>query len=456
MKTPLVYITFAYILYIIVTTSIDGCLSAKDKNSNTDRIPVKIIGLVASEPGISGSSIAFDLKDIILKRDGRTAKIGGCMRVFAPSDATNVEYGDKVEISGKYSSSSDGPGNPGQFDYGEYLKDRGYRGIMAVNYPSDGNLKVLEKGKGNPFVSFSIKVKARIIQTFKDTLPLPYSVLFGSVVFGLKASPVPDDIQNNFRRSGVIHVLVASGQQVSILSGICLFACRTLGVPAALMFLCASSVNWSFAVMAGLGASILRAAIMSQVAITGIVLEKEGDFYNTLALSALVLLIMNPHNLYDVGFQLSYMATFALVWAAPVFKSIFSRVMPGMLAGVLSVAVAPILATTPISVYHFSQLSLIAVLSNMIVVPLSELLTSIGFISAAVGFLFPFVSRLINGFAYIALFIMERSVAFFSSIPGSCINVVAPNLILVFLYYILLIFLLENVKMRSTDEKTKK
>ena len=125
-------------------------------------------------------------------------------------------------------------------------------------------------------------------------MPEKLSGFFCSIIFGLKASPMDDDDRARYQKAGVVHIMVASGQQVSILVGTTLALSSFCRLPPLAAAVIASVLAWGFACMAGMGSSILRSSIMWQVMIIGKVFEKESDPYVSLALSALVLLLMNP------------------------------------------------------------------------------------------------------------------------------------------------------------------
>ncbi|MEK7376046.1 MAG: ComEC/Rec2 family competence protein, partial [Candidatus Margulisiibacteriota bacterium] len=389
-----------------------------------------------SEPSVSGSKISFDLKE---------TDSGKNIRVMIFSDKEKYQYGDQIKLKGKVIKSKT-PGNPGEMDYDDYLKRKGISNSISVFPDKDGFPEVTAKNKGNWFISSSLTLKNKVIALHKNSMPEPYASLFGSIIFGMKGSPIPDEIKSRYQKSGVVHILVASGQQVSILIGVCLLAFSALRMPAAFILIITSFITWSFAAMAGFGASIVRSAIMGQIMIAGKIFDREGDFLNSLCLAALVLLVIDPYNLFDIGFQLSFLATWSLVYAAPLINEALQKHIPKFAAGSMSIAMAPVLATSPISAYNFSQLTPVAFLSNIIVVPMAEALTVFGFISTAAGLILPFLSYFLDGFIFALMYTLDLSVSCFSRLPGAYTYIEKPAFIWIIFYYAFLVYLMVKAK----------
>jgi len=279
-------------------------------------------------------------------------------------------------------------------------------------------------------------INAHFMLVIQKTTPAPYDALLGSVVFGTSVSPLDQDLKESYKKVGLAHLLVASGTQVSILIGVCLMLIRIFRVPVGWGVITASFLNILFALMTGCGPSILRAAIMGEVTLLGLLFNREGEIYTSLSLAALILMIVDPLIIFDIGFQLSFTATWALVYLAPVLE----KKIPPLLA----ISAAPILATTPITLYNFNQLSPSALLVNTIVMPWVEILTVLGFASTALGAIFLPVAAVLNGTLLLILKLFNEIVYTFSAIPGACLYLPAPPLLVIGLYYAILIAMVEG------------
>ena len=299
--------------------------------------------------------------------------------------------------------------------------------------------KAYERSKGNFLVN-------KIISIHQQTLPKDYANLLGSIIFGLKASPISPELKDDYKKAGVIHILVASGQQVAILIGVCLAVRRFFKIPILLTVILISILNLIFVFMTGAGPSIIRAAIMGELTLLGLLFERERDFYTSLAMAALLILIWDPLTLFDIGFQLTFTATWSLVYLAPLIEDSLKKFIPQIIASPLAVAIAPVSVTTPISVYYFNQLSLIAVFSNLLVVPLAEILTVLGFLSTVLGLIFLPLAEIINGTNFLLLKCLNSIVEFFSHLPGAYAYVVQPSLPLMIGYYAGIVWLANELK----------
>jgi competence protein ComEC len=293
------------------------------------------------------------------------------------------------------------------------------------------------------------RLKARFLQVNQQTLPKPYDSLLNNVVFGSSDSPLPSEIQDNFRKSGITHLLVVSGSQVALLIGVCLTVCRSMKLPMGPSILITSLFNLVFTLMTGAGPSIVRAAIMGQITLLGLLWEMDNDIYTSLAFAGLCLLIWDPSNLFNIGFQLSFVATWSLIYVAPVLEDKLKIYLPAWLCVPLSVSLAPTLATTPLTAFHFSTISVISVLTNLIVISWIEVLLILGFSATLIGLIFLPLAEIINNFNWLLLLILTYLTDLFAHLPGAYFFLVAPSPPLLLGYYAGLIFMLEIWKNKT-------
>lgn len=295
-----------------------------------------------------------------------------------------------------------------------------------------------------------LPISNRFMEVIQKTTPAPYDALLGSIVFGTSVSPLDPDLKDNYKKVGLAHLLVASGTQVSILVGVCLALVRYLRIPLGLGVVFITFINILFAVMTGCGSSILRAAIMGEITVIGVGLNREGEIYNSLGLAALILMIFDPLVIFGLSFQLTFLATWALVYLAPILEEKM-KIFPAFQCGVLrafppllSISLAPILATMPITLYNFNQFSVAALLVNVIVMPWVEILTVLGFASTVLGAVFLPVAAVLNGTLLLILKLFNEIVYTFSSIPGACLYFPAPPFFIVLAYYAGLVMWVEG------------
>jgi competence protein ComEC len=281
-------------------------------------------------------------------------------------------------------------------------------------------------------------------------LPHPYCDLLGSLVLGSSASPPPSDIKEAYRKVGLIHLLVASGQQISLLFGSVLAVTRMLNLSPRLAALFASVCGVVFSIIAGAGPSIVRAFIMSELTLIAPILGRDSDPLSSLSAGAFILLLFDPRMLFDIGFQLSFAATFALLFVAPLLEDGFLCALPKALKGVLAISIAPFLVTMPVIAYNFSQVSLVSVIANALVILWIELLVVIGFAALTLGSIFLPASLLFSGALFFLLKALNAIVFFFAALPFSSALIKQPTFPMILCYYIFIAGALVAMKNKAS------
>jgi len=207
-----------------------------------------------------------------------------------------------------------------------------------------------------------------------------------------------------------------------------------------------SLVNWLYALMTGFGPSILRAAIMAEIMLVGFLFEREKEAYTCLAIAAFIILLFNPENLFNVGFQLSFVATWAFVYIAPVFVGRLKIYLPHFWANLLAAAVAPVLVTMPITLFHFSQASLIGVITNLFLLPWISVVVILGFVASVLGVIFLPLGELLNSANLVLIWIMHLVVTSLASLPFAQVFLAPPGPFLIIVYYLGLVGLVEVLR----------
>ncbi len=235
---------------------------------------VQAAGKIEEEPAFGEKTTSFLLSSDKLAIGGKNIPGKHRLKVYVKGHI-RISYADAVMIKGIYSRGITAS-NPGQFDLEEYLAGKNIIGTIYVSSPDD--IKILGHGRGSRFILAAIILKNRIVSKFRDMMPEKQAVMFGSILFGTKASPVPQETVEAYRKSGVVHILVASGNRVSILLGICLALRRMLNLAPWFSTCLASFLIWGFTAMAGFGPSIVRASVMGQITLLGGLLDRDADF----------------------------------------------------------------------------------------------------------------------------------------------------------------------------------
>ncbi|MBU0581108.1 MAG: DNA internalization-related competence protein ComEC/Rec2, partial [Candidatus Margulisbacteria bacterium] len=287
----------------------------------------------------------------------------------------------------------------------------------------------------------------------KNTLPPPYDILLASLVFGNTTNPLPQEINDAYMRTGVIHLLVVSGAQVSLLLTTFSKLCKIFHLTRIQSFIFSSFFNLFFVLLTGAGPSISRAGIMAEFALLSQLSGRPQSFYHTLSLSALVLLILHPFYVFHIGFQLSFLATFALFYLAPILEE---KIKPyfGKFASPLSISLAPLILSTPLIIFYFNRCSLVALIANLFTMANVEILVYSGFLTTILGLfgLYP-LALFLNKGNYLLLLILNKIITFMSKFQFSQINVIRPPLLLLIGYYIFLLICTELLRKNFSFNK---
>lgn len=302
----------------------------------------------------------------------------------------SINPGYKLKIKSKIYETRD-KRNPGEFDYKKYLLSVGISG--NINLSNKNQIKITERNKD--FISTLIFSIRKNIAEKIDEL---YSFKTSSLLKGLllaDRSNISYTTKEEFINAGVIHVLAVSGLHVGfialiviiILGRINLFVRSILTIFALLLFL----------LITGSPPSVMRAVIMGSVIIISFVLGRSTNIYNSLSIAALIILVFSPKQLFAPGFQLSFSAVWGIAVFFPICKDYLSKInienkiLKDILL-FLSVSLGAQIGTLPFTFIYFGKLSIIALLINLIVIPLVGFIIATGIISLVINILFPFVA----------------------------------------------------------------
>lgn len=264
----------------------------------------------------------------------------------------------------------DTPLNPDQFDFRKYLEKQGIYYRVTLN---SGNFKVLSATK-NSIKSIAYRLRERIVTAlsqngFKDQeLAVVQALLLG------QRQDISKETIENYQKAGAVHILALSGLHIGILLLMFNFFLKSLEklkygkvvkLVLVVIFL------WLFAILAGMSSSIIRAVTMFTAVAVGLATGKTTNTYQSLIMSMFFLLLINPFYIFDVGFQLSYLAVFFIVWLQPLFLRFWypKQKLIRYFWQLLTVSIAAQLGTLPLSLYYFHQFPGLFFISNLIIIP---------------------------------------------------------------------------------------
>lgn len=374
----------------------------------------EVSGIITSDPRRTQRGLRFELAVGDLVRP-YPARGNGRILVRAESETPGTEtlrYGQRVRLRGSLQLPAQAQ-NPGEFDYREYLARHDVYTVMNARTVS------VQPGEPNPsVVSGALSFKNEALAQLSRHLPEAEAALLGSLLFGDGASPIDPETADAFRTLGLAHVLAVSGAQILFLWGMLKGLITGLGMPRWLGVLLGCATLWGYATMTGLPPSVVRATWMGCALIIGWAVQRPWLRYLTLQVVVLGMLLHRPFLLFDVGFQFSAIATFALLHTAPRLLGFFRR-LPGALAQTFAMALAAGIWVMPLQVFHFGQLSPYSLPLNAATCFMVEAVTILGFVALLGGAISDLLGHHLLSGAYLLLQAFTGLVTLTLPLPGS-------------------------------------
>ena len=277
------------------------------------------------------------------------------MAYFQKTDAAlTLSYGDMLAFQTPIEPVAP-PKNPGEFDYRKHLERRGVSGTV---YLKESDWMPLGVKRANALFAFAYRFRERMIENMERCGVTDDELSVGAAILLGYDDSLPVQVRHNYVAAGAMHILCVSGMHVGIIYLLASFLLGLLGKSK--MAMCVKRIIlllliWFYALITGLSPSIMRSALMISMVVFGELIHRKGFTINSIAASAFVLLLINPNNLFAIGFQLSYVAVVGIV----------------LLQKSLPVSVSAQIATMPFTIYYFNQFTPYFWLSNLLMGPLS-------------------------------------------------------------------------------------
>jgi len=372
---------------------------------------VELVGIIVDEPDAREYTTNLVLT------------LSGEVRVLVKARPHQVfNYGDKVQVSGKLEKPSNFTGDTGRtFDYINYLaKDDLY---FMIKRPA---IEVLEHGQGSKVKALLFGIKGRYINTLSELIPEPQAGLAAGITVGAKRA-LGSELMDAFRNTGLIHIVVLSGFNVTIIIVFLLRAFAWLPRWAGWSF--ASIAVILFAILTGADAPVVRASAMGLLGVAALTLGRTYAITRALMLVAFAMVVWNPYILlHDIAFQLSVVATLGLIFFAPKITSylvirLLSSPRLYWLAEIVGVTIAAQLAVLPLLIFYMGEVSVVAVLVNVLALPTRPIAMLFAFLAGLIGMVstslaLPFAYATYGLLAYIVWL-----VEFFNALPMTTVQI---------------------------------
>lgn len=324
-------------------------------------------------------------------------------------------------------------------DFGDLMVGRPLRFTARINRPARRDLTVaVLNASGRPTVGTAgavqraaHAVRGRFARAVREVLPADQAAMLPALVLG-DTSAVNGETSRDFRAAGMTHLTAVSGANVTIVCVAVLFSARWVGPRAAVALAAVALV--AFVIVVQPTASVLRAAVMGAIALTGVLSSRRRQAIPALSATVLLLLAVAPHLAVDVGFALSVLATAALIVIAPVWsRRLVAGGCPKPLADALAVACAAHAVTAPLVAGISGRLSLVAAAANLAVAPVIAPITVLGSAAAALCGLWPAGAQLLVRFTGPEVWWVLRVATWAAGLPAATVPVPAgvPGVVVV-------------------------
>ena len=363
-----------------------------------------ISGLIVDDPERNEERLRFRVAVESVFAHSRERESDGAVLVET-SERVELRYGDRVRATGALSL----PQTWDTFSYADYLARQGIFSIMR-----NASVEVVGSGHGSPIMAALLGLKAAARRQIHKALPEPQAGLLAGILLGDESGIAPG-MDEAFRRSGAAHIIAISGFNMVVISGMVMRVFGGAGGRRWLATLTALIVIVLYSLLAGATGGILRAALMSGLLVIGHQLRRRTFLPTSLAFATLILALLDPHVLLDVGFQLSFCAVLGLGLFAGSMSRAMRQALERRFAGTtadwlhralnepLVVSVAAQIMTLPLIILYFGRLSLVALPVNLLIVPAQSVILILAFAATGLSFVAPLLGTLAYWFEMVFL-----------------------------------------------------
>ncbi len=360
-----------------------------------------LIGIVVADPDIRQTQTLVRIEAAKIQTKGEWREVRGLALVSVPRD-TPVKYGDEVQVDGAPETPPDGA----DFSYREFLARENVFTLLR-----NARLYVVSSGKGNAFWTTLYAFKDAAQQAINQLLPEPSAALLTGILLGDDRG-IPPDLKDDFAATNTAHLIAISGFNIAVLIGVLTYVFRRPSMllhvraitspsrgllPDAFMALSQHFVTILiivclvlYTLLVGASPSVVRACIMGSLVLIALEFGRQSLALNSLAIAAFIMTLTNPWVLWDIGFQLSFLATFGLLIYAPRLQTriegwlktrvddAWARQILEFLKDAFIVTTAAFLVTAPLIIMYFHRISVIGFLTNLLVLPVQPFVMILG------------------------------------------------------------------------------
>ena len=402
----------------------------------TDKVQALLVE-VRSEPEARANSCRVLIRvESIRDSSGWQHRDGRLLVYLEPKDSL-PEFGDKLIIRGSPERVGS-PANPHEFDYRRYLENQQ---IYHTQWVQKDDWRIVEKASGFDIFRLASQSRSYLENILGKTIPDDRTLgILQALVLGNKADLDPET-KEIFASAGAMHVLAVSGLHVGIIYLILVLLLKPLSrraplIASLLIIFCL----WIYAFITGFSPSVLRAVTMFAIIEVGRQLGREASVFNSLALSAFILLWINPYLVTQVGFQLSYIAvTGILLLYKPILNLLHPKgVILRFIWQVSALSIAAQVTTAPLAAFYFHKFPTYFLISNLIVIPAVTILVWGGIILLVAGIMVPAFAITLGKILEFLIQAVETLLGKITALPLSSIQNISFDGISMILIYVVI------------------
>jgi competence protein ComEC len=459
---------FLFILLLLVIVGLFNVqrqqyLTQSDQHIShqVDQGPLTVEGIVLTSDQISPANNALVVRCQRMIINNSYLPVTGNIRLVIPADLS-FQYGDFIRFHSKIKKIQSFH-NPGSFNYERTLNRQGiyvsgfvanHAGIVLIRHNSASGVKL-------KLENFRLYLK-RLIYT---NAPSPQREIIEAMTIGNQKA-IPQDVRDNFAKTGTSHILSISGLHIGMVAAGGFFLILVLLKSSEYMMLKFNIIKMAtaaaflpvviYALVAGMGTTVLRATLMVMAFLTSLLIGKQKDLYNILFGAALIILIIAPESLFEISFQLSFSAVFAILYIVPRLSDLTLPIpssAPPWLQTLIRriyifilVSAAATLGTLPIIVFYFNRASAVTLIANLIAVPLLGILALIPAMAFILTAIFsPLIAGLFIKAASFFTYVSVEIINYLASPSWSSFNFIKPSMAEIMLFYITFFLLMEVI-----------
>ena len=370
----------------------------------------------------------------------------------------HFQYGDVLQVTGQLQRPK-GRRNPGGFDYRATLARKNIHTVLLASKFSP----IQRTGEIRGCYIFRkviYPVRRYILQMIDKTMSPSTRPLLQALLIGERGN-IPPELRDSFSRAGIMHVLAVSGLHVGFVLIILTTVLGLLRIPYPARVLLIILGLVFYVLLTEARDPVVRAAIMAGVYLMGTLIERRTIPFNVIGVAALIILLIRPQDLFDAGFQLSFIAVSSIVYfyqklrTTPFLIKLHRRFSKNAIGNAIwtlfLISFAAQIGIIPMVAYYFNRIPLLSLLVNIFAIPIVGLIVALGFTSSILGILSPWIAAVYGALNQEIVTIFYKVISWIGSMPFSHIIVPSPNILLISSYFFLMLFLfhLRNSTLRK-------